>query len=818
MAGPTDRPQLRSLLSREPTTFECVRAAAALSGTRAHVVVFERAHGYVVASSGTDSMVPRPLTRSEQRLLEEGHGSNSGPDDLSFPVVQGSEIVGALTLLGAGGQSAHGAAYEGLARIISARVAALVAPTGAEGIPPARLLEAMRDAVVVLDESFTVTYANGAVASLIGTTPVEMMGTCAVDLLHPEDVAEALQAIEQARAGLQFYRVVVRLVRSDGAYEPVEITGQDMSDDPEIAGIVLCVRGAAHEAELEHTAHRSQRMADAIVGGLHEGIVATDQFGGVTLINDIARKLFLIDPDVPPATLSLQDFALSNAQGEAVVPHPDPEKCGLGADSRHELCLVNERSDVRWIDVRRRAVQDREGRPLGSVLLFDDITASRKAQADLESQALHDLLTGLANRRQLERFIAELAARSEPVQVAALFVDLDGFKTVNDAHGHGMGDRVIRLAAQRLSNELRATDLLARQGGDEFVVLHVGTGPEAAVALAERLRDRLSRPYSIDEHRFDVTASIGVAVLSSQQLHEERLLANADLALYAAKAKGRNRVELFDTDLAETVQAEDLQRRTLRDALDEGRVAVHFQPLVNARTEQTTGYEALVRIMNEDGLAVGPASFIDVVETSSMVWDLDRRAFGLSCQAAALLARVEPSQPPTVACNFSPYSLSQPDFFDTILSITQVNGVDPSQICVEITERAAYDTGAANRSCLEELASAGFKLALDDFGTGYSSLAHLRDLPITSIKVDRTFVSRLTLDGPERAIADAVVSLSKGMGLTVVAEGVETAEQLRHCREMGFTTIQGWYYSPALPLPAALDNWLTSGARQLALD
>ena len=470
--------------------------------------------------------------------------------------------------------------------------------------------------------------------------------------------------------------------------------------------------------------------------------------------------------------------------------------------------MVTGSGDLRYVTIQYSDVLADQETSSGSVVVFHDVTAEHLAAEELRNQALHDQLTGLPNRRSLDNAFAALRTDARRTPVAVSFLDLDGFKVVNDMHGHRVGDDVIRIAAERLTNVLRAEDLLVRLGGDEFVAIHRDVANvEDAVFVADKLRAALSPAYQVADERFDLTTSVGVAFSADGGESEDKLLQQADIALYTAKARGRNRVVAFTDELAEGVLAEERQRRILRDALDNDRLVMHFQPLIDAKTGQANGYEALARIQTESGDIIGPPAFLNSVASSSLLWELDRAAFGLSCEAAATFAKIDPNAPPTVACNFSPVSLTQRDLLDFISETAANHGVEPQQICIEITESAAFEAGPGVLQTLEALTDRGFGLALDDFGTGYSPLSHLRDLPITTVKVDRTFIANIDGETNERAIAEAVVVLAKQLGLGVVAEGIESSEQRDRATEMGFNTLQGWHYAPALPLAECLTQW-----------
>ncbi len=797
----------RSALLRHPVAVDCVRAATALFDGQADIAIFESDRAFVVASDLVDRVSqPRPLTTSEMTLVAGTARLETAEDQISVAIVAPTgETIGAITVVGAH-ESAHGVPLQALARIIGGVVRD---QTAANTEHAEAILEGLRDSVVILDADFTITWCNRAVGSLLGVTPAELIGTSSLDLLHPDDIESALHTLVRMAEGLEVYRLKVRLRNASGDFVQTDVTGLDHTDDPTIGGFVLSVRNAERDTEVTMMAEREKRMSEAIVRGLSDGIIATDSFGAVTMVNDVAHNLFSLETLVPSQVV-LGDLHLLDLDGNfhALPSIDDPRPS--------DIFVVVAEGAPRYVTVSIEPVRDPDDVALGSVFVFHDVTKERLAVDELRSQALHDQLTGLANRRQLEQRLKELRASAFDITVAACFIDLDGFKLVNDQYGHRAGDELIRLAASRLAFQLRDQDLLVRQGGDEFVALLVDIDSvETVKSIAERLRDSLEDPYRVGEERFDISASIGVSIFQSENLDEERILQQADLALYAAKNKGRNRVEVFDSALAEASSTESQQRRLLSEAIDEDRLLVHFQPLVDSVTNRTKGYEALVRIETDTGGFLGPSSFLETISETYRMWELDQIAFSKACHGAALLEKLAPFDPPYVACNFSPVSIAQPDFVSVVTETVQAAKLRPSQICIEITESAAFDAGPMGLQSLTALADAGFPLSLDDFGTGYSSLAHLRDLPISSVKVDRSFVAKLTQSASERAIVAAIVTLAHDLGLRVVAEGVETLEQAQLTSQLGFETLQGWYFAPALTLTECINDWATRGANTL---
>lgn len=801
---------VRNRLSRHPIALECVSAAASFVSGRAEVVVLEGDRVYVAASSTVKTaMQPRLITSAEAALTADGehvwraqrHGKF-----VAVPIVDDAgNIVASLSV-----ELDNDAAVEldGLEPLARLAATALATPAGAvSGDLLASVLNGQRDAVIVLCPDLQVRWAGRGVVSLLGRSPAEVVGRSAADFLHPDDVAHTLDAISRIAQGLEMYRVNVRLLTSSGTYIPIEVTGNDLSSDPTVGGMVLSLRDAQYESEMGAAMDRTNRLSGAIVDGLRDGVVATDEFGTVTVINDVAREMFGIDASATTAQLTLDDFALVTTDGR---PHDLDDR---DTTDTHVCCLVSGRGEVRFITTACEPINDSSGHQMGRVVIFSDVTRERRAADELRTQALHDQLTGLPNRRQLEQRLGELSLLSPGTNVAACFVDLDGFKLVNDNHGHKTGDELVRIAAKRLLAQLRDDDLLVRQGGDEFVALLVGCEDlDDAARTAERCRATLSATYSIGDKRFDLTGSIGVAMASTANLNGDVLLQHADIALYAAKSRGRNRVERFDEALAVVVTTEERQQRILRDALDDDRVVMHFQPLVSAKTQRAVGYEALARVRTVEGDILTPVAFMEAIAGSSLMWELDRQAFSLSCQAAALLSRVAPDEAPYVACNFSSVSVTHPDFLATIDRAIASAGIAPEQICIELTESAAFES-QKHSGTLDAVRERGINVALDDFGTGYSSLAHLRDLPLSAVKVDRSFIAKLADDDIERSITEAVVSLAQDLGLSVVAEGVENVEQLGHAQMLGFDTIQGWHYSKAVPLDECLQDWTEEATR-----
>ena len=745
---------------------------------------------------------------AEQRLLGKGAPRHASVDGwLALPIrKKDSTLVASLTVsLGVATRDFE-ATIDGLgalARIIETEI---VRDDAAAPDFLHHVVHGQRDPVAVLSLDMIITWMSASITSLIGRTPQEMIGRPATDFIHPDDVETTLNAVIRMSQGLYATRAHLRILGPTGAYFPVEVTGTDLSENPDVGGLVLSIRDDQRDLEDQRAIDRTEQLAKAIVSSLRDGVIATDEFGAVVTFNDTARAMFEIDRDVAPASLSPKSFMLESVEGH---PH-DPFSSSA---STNTVCRLNSSNgEERFVTTSVRRINDSTGHGIGRVVVFSDLTAEHKAAEELRTQAMHDQLTGLANRRQLEHHLRKIETERPEIFVAACFIDLDNFKAINDVYGHDTGDKLVRIAAQRLSEELGPDDLLVRQGGDEFVALMVDPDSyEDTTLFAERCRVALAKPFYIDGHRHDVSGSIGVALAPADRVSRSDLLQQADMALYAAKDGGRNRVHYFDEELAVTVRTTEARRKRLKRSLEAGQLLMHFQPIVDANSELTLGYEALARVSTPRGV-LPPSAFLENLTAKSLMWDLDQTAFGLSCLAARQLLDLAPDTPPFIACNFSSVSLNHPDFLSMLTSTVKSAGVPPEMISVELTESSAFEASNAGKRSLVELTDSGFRLVLDDFGTGYSSLSHIKDLPISTLKMDRSFVTALGTNVSERAIAEAVVRLANDLNFLIVAEGVETAEQLEQARRVGFSAIQGWYFSEAIDLERTLENWRATRA------
>ncbi|MCA1556589.1 MAG: EAL domain-containing protein, partial [Acidobacteria bacterium] len=442
------------------------------------------------------------------------------------------------------------------------------------------------------------------------------------------------------------------------------------------------------------------------------------------------------------------------------------------------------------------------------VFQIQDITDRKRAEEQLQHEAMHDVLTGLPNRAMftdhLDLAIAR-ARRNDERKFAVLYVDLDRFKIINDSLGHAVGDELLKEIAVRLWKCVRAGDTVARFGGDEFVILLEDIYAESeAVEVAERIKGELAAPFMLNGRDVFTTVSIGVASSWTSYHQSEGLIRDADAAMYRAKSLGKNRHEIYDS--AMHAQVNDLlqMETALRLALERNELAVFYQSIVDLETFKVSGFEALVRWRHPEKGLISPAKFIPLAEETGLIVDIGEWVLRDACQQMERWQKIFPSDPPLfVSVNLSSKQFTQPDLIQKVTEIINETKINPEGLKLEITESAVMDDVETATEMLKKLRALGVKLSIDDFGTGYSSLSYLHRFPIDTLKVDRSFVVNMAEDGENVEIVRTIVSLAQNLGMNVIAEGVETPEQLSALKKLGCEYGQGYLFSKPVEAKSA---------------
>jgi len=448
-------------------------------------------------------------------------------------------------------------------------------------------------------------------------------------------------------------------------------------------------------------------------------------------------------------------------------------------------------------------MDDGEGDTI-AIAHIEDITEQRHTAERMEWAATHDGLTGLPNRfRFLER-LGGYVENDDPGSVALLFIDIDNFKVINDSLGHDAGDQLLRVLSERLRSVVRDRDMLGRFGGDEFIVMvRDSTGGLDPVAIAERLRAEIAKPIEIDGAELFVTASIGITVADREGLGTAELLRDADAAMYRAKSRGRDCVEVFSPSTHGSSLVNLRTTNELRRGLERGEIVPYYQPVIMLDSGRLVGFEVLARWRHPDRGLLGADKFLPMAEETGLISDVGAAVLRASlAQLGTWLHSGRVGGELSMSVNLSARQLGDSDLVDIVSEALAQSGVPADQLWLEITETALMADVKAASVRLRELRSLGLHLAVDDFGTGYSSLTYLKRFPVEAIKVDRSFVSGLGIDSEDTTIVEAVVKLGHSLGLQVVAEGVETPLQLGRLREIGCERAQGFLFGR--PRPADL--------------
>ncbi len=452
-----------------------------------------------------------------------------------------------------------------------------------------------------------------------------------------------------------------------------------------------------------------------------------------------------------------------------------------------------------WLSIS--TLRDETGRITNYIGMFIDITERKQSEESLRYLAHFDKLTDLPNRTLLHKLVKKANAGTDadaPLQkMAVFFIDLDRFKTINDSLGHSIGDKLLQLVAQRFNMSVNKEDIIARFGGDEFILVQRNPrSAEDALAYANRLIANLKRPFSVDGHELYLNASIGISLSPEHGDSFETLVKHADLAMYEAKVQKID-CQLFNSGIRDTFQRKMTLENELRRAIDKDQLHIHYQPQVNASTGQTEGLEALLRWSHPTLGQVSPGEFIPIAEETGSIMDIGKWVFATVCaqlsqwQAAGLKV-------PVVAVNLSARQFMAPDLVPTIRSIVCHAPCSPEQLVLEITESSSMHDIESVLPILREFKSIGFRIAIDDFGKGYSALGYMKQFPIDILKIDKSFIRELTTDTKSAVLTKAIIDMAHGMELRVIAEGVETPEQLATLRTMNCDIVQGFLVDPAL--------------------
>jgi diguanylate cyclase (GGDEF)-like protein/PAS domain S-box-containing protein len=568
-------------------------------------------------------------------------------------------------------------------------------------------------------------------------------------------------------------------------------------------GFLRSLRYAVERKVAEEALFLEKERAQVTLNSIGDAVVCTDISGNISFLNLIAEKMTGWTSEDAAGRPMAEVFRILDATTLETIP--SPMEMAVGQDRTVHLssnCILIRRGGYEIpIEGSASPIHDREGHVTGAVIVFSDVSTARAMAVQMIHSAQHDFLTGLPNRMLLNDRIGQsitLASRHMK-KLAILFLDLDGFKHINDSLGHVIGDKLLKAISKCLIDCVRLSDTVSRQGGDEFVVLlsEMEQSEDAAIT-ARRMLHVVAEAHSIDQHDLHVTTSIGVSVFPDDGLDAETLIKNADTAMYQAKDNGRQSYQFFKPAMNVRAVERQSTEENLRRALERQEFALYYQPKINLKTGEITGAEALIRWLHPVRGLVSPAEFIPIAEDCGLILPISRWVLREACKQARTWVNAG-LLPVTMAVNISAMEFRDEKFLESVFVILKETGLDPKFLELELTESVLMKRAESAASVLQSLRASGVRVAVDDFGTGYSSLSYLRKFPIDALKIDQSFVRQITTTPDDTAIVTAVISMGRSLKLRVIAEGVETQEELAFLQAHQCDEAQGYYFSRPVP-------------------
>lgn len=549
----------------------------------------------------------------------------------------------------------------------------------------------------------------------------------------------------------------------------------------------------AQTLHAQEAARKNEHLLHTVLDNMEQGVLMFDADARLVFCNRRYLVMYGLTRELAAPGRSLRDLLQHRARLGNFSDDLDDYIAKLMAclTEKKTFCNVVNSGDDRVVSVVNTPLAGG-----GWLATHEDITDRQKAQEQIAHMARHDALTDLPNRVLLrERLEHELKRVKRGECLAMLCLDLDHFKSVNDTLGHPVGDELLKIVADRLRGCTREPDTIARLGGDEFAIIMTQLQqPSDAAVLAKRIRDSIVKPYQIDGHQIVSDISIGISIAPIDGTEPDKLMKNADLALYGAKAEGRGIYRFFEQEMDTRMKARRDLEMDLRNALANKELELYYQPLVNLQTNEISAFEALLRWNNPTRGMISPADFIPIAEETGLIIPIGEWVLNTACHQA-----VNWPDHVKVAVNLSPAQLKSRNMVKVVTTALAESGVAANRLQLEITESLLMQNTFATLATLHELRKLGVQIAMDDFGTGYSSLSYLRSFPFDKIKIDRSFIQDLSNGAEPLAIVNAVAGLAKCLNMVSTAEGVETQQQFEALQAVGCTEMQGYLFSKARP-------------------
>ena len=675
------------------------------------------------------------------------------------------------------------------------------------------ITDASQDAILLMDGNGRVIHWNPAAESMFGYSVEQAVHRDVVELIVPMHSQDAFQAYfdklrDTGSGNDSMKNHEVTLLHFDGTELPTELSLSKLfiGEQWHVLGMA---RDISARKQAEALLNNEKNFLQTVIDGVGDPIIVIDRDFKVILANKQAKKFSRKISQSNDISSTCYQFSHKRDYPCSGGKHPCPMQQVI--ETRGPVRIVHQHVDKdlqpRTLELLATPLWGKDGEVSGIIETLHDISSRIaiqneliKKQQSLDHLAHHDTLTGLPNRLLFfDRLNQTLHnAHRYSSKLALLFIDIDHFKEINDGLGHSLGDKLLKAVSRRLESNIREDDTVARLGGDEFTVI-IGQLVENRFAgkLAQKLIECLHHPINIDGQDFSITASVGISIYPDDGTDAETLLKNADAAMYRAKAVGRNTFQFYTDDMTTRAFERVRMESALREAIIKDQFFMHYQPQLDLQSGQVIGAEALIRWKHPEKGILSPTHFIPMAEESGQIFEIGNWILRYVCRQITKWQDTQQLQIP-ISINVSGKQLIHGSLYDSVLDVLRDSSCKTQQIELEITEGFLMQNPARSINELRQLRDLGVNIAIDDFGTGYSSLSHLKQFPLTKLKIDQSFVRDVSIDPNDQAIIRAIIALGKSLGLSTIAEGVEYEEQRTFLLTEGCDAAQGFYYSPPL--------------------
>lgn len=661
------------------------------------------------------------------------------------------------------------------------------------------LSDEVLDIIIFISPDGQIIDANEAAVKRYGYTRQELTNMPLHKLRSPEDQLTVPYFLQNAPKGMQFE---LKHVCKDGSVFPIDISAKGVTSNGKPI-IISLIRDISERKKVEAEVWLEKERAQVTLASIGDAVITTDVLANIEYFNPVAEALTGWS-NAEAVGLSLEKvFKIINEETGEVVESPVARSLreGLVVTIVDHIALIDKAGNTVSIEDSAAPIRDRDDTIIGAVLVFRDVSYKRNHMKELAHQAQHDALTGLPNRflfnEHLKQALAQ--AKRKAGKLAVMFLDLDRFKLINDTMGHNLGDQLLKNVAERIHQTLREGDTVARQGGDEFLVLLPEIKDELeATSVSERILGIFSKPIILEDNEIYISTSIGISLYPNDSRDLETLVKQADTAMYYAKEKGRNNCQFFTPGLNIKANQRLSTENSLRKALVRQEFVLHYQPQVDLDTGSIVGLEALIRWNSVELGLVSPVAFIPIAEETGLIVPIGEWALRTAC-AQNKGWQDQGFTPLRMAVNISARQFREPSFIKFVEQTLQETKLEPKWLELEITESIAMEKGKTTLEMLSAFKELGVRISIDDFGTGFSSLNYLSRMPIDTLKIDQSFIQDISAGENGKEVVTAIIQLAKNLHLKVIAEGVETNNQCSFLKDKLCDEMQGYLFSKAVP-------------------